>query len=124
MRVATETGLTTRRANPSEAGAPTLPSAEQLLASAVSFLVEGGEEEAAGVLLACSLGLHAAGGAWYDGDELHAGLHVELSGPRAAYELLADDHHPIRGSSHIRDETANRHKPPGYMLQIDSHRQS
>jgi len=88
MRVATETGLATRVR-------PTLPSAERLLASAVAFLVEGGEEEAAGVLLACSLGLRAAGGAWYDGDELHAGVHVELTGPRAAYELLCDDHHPI-----------------------------
>jgi hypothetical protein len=61
----------------------------------VSFLVEGGEEEAAGVLLACSLGLHAAGETWYAEGDLHAGLHVELAGPRAAYELLADDHHPI-----------------------------
>lgn len=68
---------------------------DQTLASAVRFLIDGGEEDAASVLLSCSLRVWESGDTWYSGDELHSALHVKLTGPRAAYEVLTDDQHEI-----------------------------
>ena len=63
---------------------------ERLLVSAVQFLIDGHEEDAANVLLSCSLRV------WETGDTQlrRAGLYTELSvtvvGPRAAYDILRD----------------------------------
>jgi len=68
---------------------------EQILASAARFLIDGREEDAASVLLSCSLSIWESGDTWFVGDEVHSALHVELRGPRVAYEILRDSHHPI-----------------------------
>lgn len=65
-----------------------------VLASAARFLVDGGEEDAASVLLSCSLEFWESGDTWYVGDETHHALHVRLTGPRAAYEILTKPAHP------------------------------
>ncbi|MBC7263699.1 MAG: hypothetical protein H5T64_04995 [Chloroflexi bacterium] len=72
-----------------------LSSSDQLLASAARFLIEGQEEDAASVLLSCSLDVWESGDTWYVGDEVHYALHITLTGPRAAYDILCNDHHPI-----------------------------
>ncbi|MFH1112924.1 MAG: hypothetical protein V1792_03300 [Pseudomonadota bacterium] len=66
-----------------------------ILASAARFLIEGGEEDAASVLLSCSLAFWQSGDAWFVGDETREALHVKLTGPRAAYEILNDSNHSI-----------------------------
>jgi hypothetical protein len=64
-----------------------------VLASAARFLVDGGEEDAASVLLSCSLEFWPSGDSWFVGDECHEALHVKLTGPRTAYEILNDSNH-------------------------------
>src|SRR5262249_8657496 len=71
------------------------PSEEVLLASAARFRIDGGEEDAANVLLSCSLGYWESGDEWWVGDERHHAIHVKLTGPRAAYDILTKDEHPI-----------------------------
>jgi len=66
-----------------------------LQASAARFLIDGGEEDAASVLLSCSLSCEESGDTWYAGDETTYALHVKLTGPRAAYEILTRPEHPI-----------------------------
>jgi hypothetical protein len=73
---------------------PGLPRPEQVLAGAVRFLIEGGEEEAARLLLTCSLILSPTQEAWYDGDTVQLPVRALLAGPRAAYDALSDPHHP------------------------------
>lgn len=75
-----------------------LPASDQLLASAARFLVDGGQEDAASVLLSCSLEVWESGDHWLTGDEMSFALHVELVGPRAAYEILSKDNQPITQS--------------------------
>ena len=70
------------------------PEDDVVLASAARFLVDGGEEDAASVLLSCALEFWRSGDTWYVGDETHEALHVKLTGPRAAYEILNDSGHP------------------------------
>lgn len=67
-----------------------------ILASAARFLVDGGEEDAASVLLSCSLEYWPSGDTGFVGDEVHEALHVKLTGPRAAFEILSDGKHPTR----------------------------
>jgi hypothetical protein len=69
-----------------------------ILASAIRYLIDGGEEDAASVLLSCSLELWPSGDTWYDGDEVLEALHVKLIGPRAAYSVLKNEEHPIMKS--------------------------
>lgn len=66
-----------------------------VLASAARFLIDGGEEDAASVLLSCSLAFWSSGDTWYVGDEMHEAQHVKLTGPRAAYDILTDSNQPI-----------------------------
>ena len=65
-----------------------------ILASAARFLIDGGEEDAASVLLSCTLAFWPSGDTWHVGDEMHEALHVKLTGPRSAYEILDDHKHP------------------------------
>jgi hypothetical protein len=60
---------------------------EQLHASAVRFLIEGGEDVAASVLLSCSLNSSDASRFWTE---------IKLTCPRAAYDILTEYEHPIR----------------------------
>jgi len=66
-----------------------------VLASAARFLIDGEEEDAASILLSCSLEFWPSGDTWYVGDETHEALHVKLTGPRAAYDILTDTNRPI-----------------------------
>ncbi len=70
------------------------PTHDQLLTSAVRFLIDGEEEEAATVLRSCSLNLEED---WYDAGfgEGFTVWFVTLTGPRAAYEILCEEEHPI-----------------------------
>ena len=72
---------------------PDLPPDDQLLASAIQYLVGGAEEDAASVLLACSLETEP----WIDRMSPDATYHrmwVKLRGPRAAVEVLEHENHP------------------------------
>lgn len=66
-----------------------LPPDDQLLASAARFLIDGREEDVANLLFSCSLRVWESGDSWFVGDETHYALHVKLTGPRAAYEVLS-----------------------------------
>lgn len=61
---------------------------DQIQASAARFLIDGGEEDAASVLLACQVEVWTSGDTWWAGDEVTEAVHVELTGPRAAYDAL------------------------------------
>ena len=61
-----------------------LPDNDVVMASAARFLIDGGEEDAANVLLSCNLEVWKSGDTWYAGDEVVHAVHVELTGPRAA----------------------------------------
>ena len=65
-----------------------LPEPDVLMASAARYLIDGQEEDAASVLLSCTLEVWASGDTWYAGDETIDALHVELTGPRVAYDIL------------------------------------
>jgi hypothetical protein len=67
-----------------------LPSPDQLIGSAAKFLIEGGEEEAASVLLSCRCEDMWAGRPDYGGDRVVYSLWVELRGPRSAYDILSN----------------------------------
>jgi hypothetical protein len=66
---------------------------DQILASAVRFLIDGGEEDSANVMLSCSLKYR-----WYTSDLGVDYYRFLLKGPRAAYDILNDRSHPIRKS--------------------------
>lgn len=66
-----------------------------LQASAARFLIDGGEEDAASVLLSCSLRVYQSGDTWFMGDETHFAVHVEVTGPRATHDALRDENSPI-----------------------------
>ena len=66
-----------------------------MLASAARFLIDGREEDAASVLLSCALSSWESGDTWFVGDEVHSALHLSVTGPRAAYEILKDDNHEV-----------------------------
>src|SRR5262245_57326288 len=61
-----------------------------LLATAVKFLEDGGDQEAADLLRDCRVNAYPSGDTWYDGDETLEALHVEVFGGRQAYDVLND----------------------------------
>jgi hypothetical protein len=73
-----------------------LPPFEQLHASAVRFLIDGGEEEAAQILLSCSLQIVQNSvenfGQWEEA------VQFKLTGPRAAFDILDGYGHPMRAA--------------------------
>ena len=73
-----------------------LPENEVILASATSFLINGQEQEAAAILLSSSLSVYDAGETWFVGNEVHFGLHINVSCPRTAYEIINDEKNPLR----------------------------
>jgi hypothetical protein len=72
-----------------------LPGNDVLIASAASFLIDGGEEDSAGVLLSCTIDTWDSGDNWLSGNQLLTGLHIELTGPRAAYDVLSANRNRI-----------------------------
>jgi very-short-patch-repair endonuclease len=74
---------------------PCVYDGDRLLASAARFLIDGQEEDAANVLLSCALDVWESGETWYQGDERLCAVHIELSGPRTAYDILNNWDHPI-----------------------------
>src|SRR5947209_446050 len=68
---------------------------DRLLASAVRFLIDGHQEDAASTLLACELTRWHSGDTWWSGDEQLLAVHVSLTGPRTAYEILVRKDHSI-----------------------------
>jgi hypothetical protein len=65
-----------------------LPPDEQLLASAVRFLIDGHEEDAASVLLSCSLSARETSSNWWEDGREITEVVVTLAGPRMAYDAL------------------------------------
>jgi len=57
-------------------------------ASAVQYLIDGGEEDAASVLLSCSLEIRETGQTWWSGAECLEEVRITLSGPRASYDIM------------------------------------
>src|SRR5262245_25487094 len=74
------------------------PHADVLLASAARFLIDGGEEDAASILLSCSLTFEFQRQGWREpGGEVWVHTYdAVLAGPRAAYNALSTENHPIR----------------------------
>ncbi len=66
-----------------------------LQASAARFLIDGGEEDAASILLSCELECQDSGDSWWHGDGTIWAVHVRLTGPRAAYEVLSRSDHAV-----------------------------
>ncbi len=81
------------------------PSDDQLLASAVRFLIDGSEEVAARMLLACSLKTVWWGLRPLRIEDTNFGVHnffdVMLQGPRIAYDVLKQEQHPL--TQKVRD---------------------
>lgn len=70
-----------------------LPPDDQIHANAVMFLLDGHEEDAASILLACTMRIPAmVQNSWGDYE-----LTVQMAGPREAYEILSDLRRPING---------------------------
>jgi len=65
-----------------------LITSDQLIASAAQFLVEGGDEDAASLLLACSAEQIEVVQTDFDGPYTNYGVAVMLRGPRVAYDIL------------------------------------
>jgi hypothetical protein len=75
------------------------PSNDQILASVVRFLIDGHEETAARVLLACTMEVQSRGRQWLSIEHNDFGYHhyfdVKLKGPRIAYDVLRNEKHAI-----------------------------
>lgn len=71
-----------------------LPTADELIASAAKFLIEGGEDDAASVLLACNVDDIRV--VWEDSFGDFFGVGIMLRGPRVVYDVLIDQDSTIR----------------------------
>jgi len=69
------------------------PSDDLLLASAASFLIQGGEQEAANVLLSCALSATYEEG--WSFNQPYVSVDMRLTGPRDAYDILMQADHPV-----------------------------
>ena len=69
---------------------------DRLQASAARFLIDGGQDDAAALLLSCSLELRDSTGSWWVGNEQVHGVAIELRGPRAAYDVLRRPGDPLQ----------------------------
>lgn len=70
-----------------------LPHPDRILASAIQYLIGGGEEDAASVLLSCSMELEVWDNGTMWGSD-YTRMRVSLCGPRAAVDVLDDVSHP------------------------------
>jgi hypothetical protein len=80
-----------------ETAKPWLAPNDVLLASAARFLIDGGEEDAASVLLSCSLTIDQPPEEMFSLSDsaVYQPLEVRLTGPRAAYEILDNADHEV-----------------------------
>jgi hypothetical protein len=76
------------------------PASDQLIASAARFLIEGGEEEAANVILACRLESIETTNSTYSGNTTVYSVIVRLRGPRLAHDVMKDSRHRLYASIH------------------------
>ena len=74
------------------------PTTEQVLASAAQFLIDGHEDDAASVLLACTFALDAEDGGW-SGNRYCTSYDAVLSGPRAVFDAPATSVMEASGAS-------------------------
>src|SRR5690242_17427388 len=65
---------------------------ERLLASAISYLLDGQEFYEASILLLCDLYI-SEGGSSYSGNDVITDVTLELRGSRAIYEIIQDTEH-------------------------------
>jgi hypothetical protein len=88
---------------------------DRLLGSAVRFLIDGQDEDAASVLITCKLEAESSDDVYValDSSDMYIPLHVRLSGPRTAYDVLSDPKHPIRAAIRRAIEAVI---PPGLFL--------
>ena len=72
-----------------------IPDNDRVQASAVTFLIDGHQEEAARILLSCNLEIDAHF-VWLAPDEGYndGTLDVEIAAPRAIYEIISNAEHP------------------------------
>jgi hypothetical protein len=70
-----------------------LPSADQLQASVVSYLLEGNERREAELFITCSLRVWTSGDTWGFGDETAEAVHVDVTGPRVVVDILQQERH-------------------------------
>jgi hypothetical protein len=63
---------------------------DRLLVSAARFLIDGGEEDVANLLLACSLDIIESVDHWWSGNVQLSAVQITISGPRAAYDSMND----------------------------------
>jgi hypothetical protein len=73
-----------------------------LQASAARFLIDGGEEDAASVLLSCTLRIYHSGDTWFVGDETHF---THLQGPSRITSETGYSEHTGCGSLSISMRT-------------------
>ena len=74
----------------------TFPDSDQMVASVARYLIDGGEEQAANVALACTMDIYRVNGSVTGPDGYaYKALVTEIRGPRAAYDILVDREHPI-----------------------------
>jgi hypothetical protein len=64
-----------------------------ILASAVSYLIEGQELYEASVLLLCTNLSMTVGSSYYSGNDALTDVSIELEGNRAVYEIINDENH-------------------------------
>jgi hypothetical protein len=71
-----------------------LPSVAQVVGSATRFLLDGGDEDAANVLLSCRVELNVV--SFTDGDcSNFYSVNADIFAPRPAYDILSDQSHEI-----------------------------
>lgn len=74
---------------------PHLPTPDELIASAAKFLIEGGDNEAASVILACEVAkVRVVDTDRWNGRFTYQ-IEIDLSGPRAAFDAIRDQNNPI-----------------------------
>lgn len=71
---------------------------QNTIADAVQFLVDGNEEEAAGLLRSCTLENWDIVDSWMDGNRQLDGLLIEVACPRSAYEIITNQSHYLTKS--------------------------
>ena len=68
---------------------------EQLIASAATFLVDGGEFDAANVILSCRIEEIEHGSSSFSGDRTLSSGYIKLRGPRSALDIINDHKHQM-----------------------------
>lgn len=72
-------------------------SANVIQASAARFLIDGGEEDAANIFLSCIMEINGSSEEYFSltSEDVFSPVRIKLTGPRAAYDILTNQDHPI-----------------------------